>query len=99
MDMINQQGDCLAGTCFESCAFLLLPLQELLIELDQQEHLILNIGRQIVLSDEFEYIRSSETEEKWESFPILSIGGITRAKISDNQKILCIILTVPLNIP
>jgi len=30
-----------------------------------------------MLSDEFEYVRSSEAEEKRERFSILSISGIT----------------------
>lgn len=32
--------------------------------------------KKVMLSDEFEYVRSAETEEEWKSFPGLSVGGI-----------------------
>jgi hypothetical protein len=48
-----------------------------MVEFDEQERLVLYISKEVIFTDEIEYVRSAASQEKWEGFAWLTIGGVT----------------------
>jgi hypothetical protein len=48
-----------------------------MVKFNEQERLVLYISKKVIFTDEIKYVRSAESQEKWEGFAWLTIGGVT----------------------
>lgn len=77
MGVIYQQLDSLALEHVSITLMLALPfLHELMVELDQEKHLVLHVREKIVFPDQLEDIWPPQTEVIGQRLPWLSVGSV-----------------------
>ena len=86
MYVVNEQCNSIAPSLFNNLSFLPPLFVQLIIELDQQQHLVLYVREKVVLPDKIKNVGATQSEIVGESFAILVVSRVSKTLMSVMMK-------------